>query len=69
MDRGVPMAMMSEGARRYTAAVRRWINDTITKQIRAHHTIGRFPIIIATHDGERRVLHLHGDAAARRATR
>jgi signal transduction histidine kinase len=54
VDRGVPMAMMSEGAQRYTPAVRRWINDTITKQVRAHHAIGRFPIIIASHDGERR---------------
>src|SRR6476661_5003892 len=37
VDRGVPMAMMNEGAQRYTPAVRRWINDTITKQVRAHH--------------------------------
>jgi len=54
VDRGVPMAMMSEGAQRYTPAVRRWINDTITKQVRARHAIGRFPIVVASHDGERR---------------
>lgn len=54
VDRGVPMAMLNAGAQRYPAAVRRWINDTITKQVRAHHAIGRFPIIIATHGGERR---------------
>lgn len=54
MDRDVPMAMLSEGAQRYTPAVRRWINDTITKQVRAHHAVGRFPIIIASHGGERR---------------
>jgi signal transduction histidine kinase len=54
VDRGVPMAMVSEGAQRYPDAVRRWINDTITKQVRAHHEIGRFPVIIGTHGGERR---------------
>jgi signal transduction histidine kinase len=54
VDRGVPMAMLSEGAQRYPDAVRRWINDTITKQVRARHTIGRFPVIVATHAGQRR---------------
>jgi len=54
VDRGVPMAMLTEGEQRYTPAVRRWINDTITKQVRAHHEIGRFPIIIASQGGERR---------------
>ena len=54
VDRGVPLAMVNEGAQRYPDAVRRWINDTITKQVRAHHEIGRFPVIIASHGGERR---------------
>jgi len=54
VDRGVPMAMLSEGAQRYPDAARRWINDTITKQVRARHEIGRFPVIVATHGDERR---------------
>jgi len=54
VDRGVPMAMVNEGAQRYTPAVRRWINDTITKQVHAYRPLGRFPIVIAPRDGERR---------------
>ena len=52
----VPEAMRREGARRYPASTRAWINDTITKQVRAHHDIGRFPVIVATHDSVRRFI-------------
>jgi signal transduction histidine kinase len=41
----------------YTAAERHWINDTLTKQIRhGGSDIGRFPIVVATHDSLPRLL-------------
>jgi signal transduction histidine kinase len=55
-DRAVPPAMQREGTRRYPPGVRRWINDTISKQVRAHRDVGRFPVIVATHDSVRRFL-------------
>jgi signal transduction histidine kinase len=54
VDRGVPLPMLAEGERRYPPEVRAWINDTITRQVRAHHDVGRFPVIIATGDSVRR---------------
>jgi signal transduction histidine kinase len=56
VDREVPEATRREGARRYPADVRVWLNDTITRQVRAHHDVGRFPVIVATHDSVRRFL-------------
>jgi signal transduction histidine kinase len=56
-ERGeVPAAMRREGARLYPDEMRAWINDTITRQVRAHHDVGRFPVIVATRDSVRRFL-------------
>ena len=52
----VPEATRREGARRYPAEVRAWLNDTITRQVRAHHDVGRFPVIVAAHDSVRRFI-------------
>ncbi|HEV7993427.1 MAG TPA: HAMP domain-containing sensor histidine kinase [Gemmatimonadaceae bacterium] len=53
-DRPVPIPMVIEGNRRFPAEVRRWINDTITAQVRAKHDVGRFPVIVATRGSVRR---------------
>jgi signal transduction histidine kinase len=53
-DRPVPIPMLIEGERRYPKEVRRWINDTITAQVRARHDVGRFPVIVATRGPVRR---------------
>src|SRR5919112_2606383 len=49
-DIPVPAAMRAWGARTYPAATRAWINDTITRHIHARGDVGRFPVIVATHD-------------------
>jgi signal transduction histidine kinase len=54
VDRGVPIPMIVEGERRYPPDVRRWINDTITQQVRARHDVGRFPVIVAPRGPVRR---------------
>jgi signal transduction histidine kinase len=53
-DRPVPIPMQIEGEQRYPADVRRWINDTISAQVRAKHDVGRFPVIVATRGPVRR---------------
>ena len=50
-DIPVPAAMREWGARTYSAGARARINDTITRHINARGDVGRFPIIVATHDG------------------
>jgi signal transduction histidine kinase len=52
----MPEAMRLEGARRYPAETRAWLNDTITRQVRAHHDVGRYPVIVATRDSTRRFI-------------
>jgi len=52
----MPEAMRREGARRYPAETRAWLNDTITRQVRARHDVGRFPVIVATRDSVRRFI-------------
>jgi signal transduction histidine kinase len=52
----VPVTVQRDGARRYPPDVRRWITDTITKQVRARRDVGRFPVIVATHDSVRHYL-------------
>ena len=50
VDREVPPAMLDWGARAYPPATRSWINDTVTKHVRGRQDVGRFPVIVATHD-------------------
>ncbi|MEP6990999.1 MAG: HAMP domain-containing sensor histidine kinase [bacterium] len=53
-----PLSMEHPTAYRgtYTPEERRWINDTLTRQIRALKNAGRFPIVLATHDSLPRLL-------------
>jgi signal transduction histidine kinase len=53
-----PLPVIHSGMRRvgYSVAERRWINDTLTHQIRAGGEHGRFPIVIAPYDTLARVL-------------
>jgi signal transduction histidine kinase len=55
-DIPVPDSMRAWGARTYPAATRAWINDTITRHIHARRDVGRFPVIVATHDAAPRFL-------------
>jgi signal transduction histidine kinase len=52
----MPESMRHEGARRYPAETRAWLNDTITRLVRARHDVGRHPVIVATRDSERRFI-------------
>src|SRR2546423_970405 len=56
VDRPMPMMHASDRRFGYSADERRWINDTVTKQIHGGQDLGRFPIMIATHDSLPRVL-------------
>ena len=56
VDRKPSLSMVAWGAQRYDAATRAWINDTISRQVRAGGEVGRFPVIIATHDSAPRFL-------------
>ena len=53
-----PVAITFPGTNRvhYTAEERKWINDTLTRQIRSGKSDSRFPIVIANHDSATRVL-------------
>jgi hypothetical protein len=59
VDRPMPMPVGAGRVTGYTAAERRWINDTLTKQIR-HPTpspdVARFPIVVTMHDSMPRLL-------------
>ena len=46
----IPPQMLAWGDRRYPADTRAWINDTISRHVRARRDVGRFPVIVATHD-------------------
>ena len=46
----IPPQMLAWGERRYPDATRTWINDTISRHIRARRDVGRFPVIVATPD-------------------
>jgi signal transduction histidine kinase len=56
VDRPLPIAATSARRVAYSAVERRWINDTLTRQIRAEGEHGRFPIVIAAHDSIARIL-------------
>jgi signal transduction histidine kinase len=56
VDRPLPVVRSSIRRLGYSAAERRWINDTLTRQIRDGGEHGRFPIVIAPFDSTRRVL-------------
>ena len=56
VDRKPSPSMVAWGAQRYDAATRASINDTISRQVRAGGDVGRFPVIIATHDSAPRFL-------------
>ena len=53
-----PLPVVSAGVRRlgYSAEERRWINDTLTKQIRSGQEHARFPIVIAPLDSVPRII-------------
>ncbi|AHG92468.1 ATP-binding region ATPase domain protein (plasmid) [Gemmatirosa kalamazoonensis] len=40
----------------YTAGERRWINDTISRQVRGAGRLGYFPVVLASYDGVPRLL-------------
>ena len=46
----IPPQMLAWGDRRYPADTRAWINDTISRHVRARRDVGRFPVIVATQD-------------------
>jgi signal transduction histidine kinase len=50
----IPPQMLAWGERRYPAATRAWINDTISRHIQARGDVGRFPVIVATRDRDPR---------------
>jgi len=50
----IPRQMLAWGERRYPDATRAWINDTISRHVRARRDVGRFPVIVATHEPEPR---------------
>ncbi|MFL5606136.1 MAG: histidine kinase dimerization/phospho-acceptor domain-containing protein, partial [Gemmatimonadaceae bacterium] len=59
VDRPMPMPAGAGRITGYTAAERRWINDTLTKQIRnpaPPPDVSRFPIVVAMHDSVPRLL-------------
>ncbi|MDQ6636046.1 MAG: HAMP domain-containing histidine kinase, partial [Gemmatimonadota bacterium] len=57
VDRPLPVPAGAGRVTGYTTAERRWINDTLTKQIRHPDTDAtRFPLVVATHDSMPRLL-------------
>ncbi len=56
VDRPMPVEFPNRKRFKYTAAERRWINDTLTKQIHSGSATGRFPIVIASYDSMPRIL-------------
>ena len=50
----IPPQMLAWGDRRYPDAARARINDTISRHVRARRDVGRFPVIVATHDASPR---------------
>jgi signal transduction histidine kinase len=56
VDRPLPIVASANRRLGYSAEERRWINDTLTRQIRGDGEHGRFPIVIAPYDSIARVL-------------
>jgi signal transduction histidine kinase len=56
VDRPMPVNLLGKRRMSYTAQERRWINDTLTKQIHNVRNAGRFPIVVAAYDSTPRVL-------------
>jgi signal transduction histidine kinase len=56
VDRAMPMEHAADRQLGYSTAEGRWINDTLSKQIRAHDQRGRFPFVVARHDSMTRLL-------------
>ena len=50
VERNITKEMQASASRRYPTDARAWINDTITRQVRARTDVGRFPVMVATHD-------------------
>ena len=56
VDGPLPLGNTKVDRGTYSVAERRWINDTITRQVHAKRESSRFPILIATHDSVARML-------------
>lgn len=56
VDRALPSPVPDGRITSYTAAERRWINDTLTRQIRRGRDNGRYTVVMATHDSLPRML-------------
>src|SRR5260221_414041 len=56
VDRPMPKMFVAAHRVEYTPAEKRWINDTLSRQIRSGPSDSRFPIILATHDSAPRML-------------
>ncbi len=56
VDRPLPTPLPDGYVPGYTAAERRWINDTVSAHIRSQRELGRFVMVIATFDSVPRVL-------------
>ena len=55
VDRPLPLENRNAYRGTYSADERRWINDTISRQIHAKGDASRFPILVATHDSVARL--------------
>jgi signal transduction histidine kinase len=55
-DRPVPVEQVDLRKFGYSPSERRWLNDTITRQIRGTSDAGRFPIIVVERDSVERLL-------------
>ncbi len=56
VDRALPTPVPAGRITGYTPAEQRWINDTLTRQIRSRTESGRFPLVIASFDSTPRLL-------------
>ena len=56
VDRPLAVEFANDKSLYYTAEEKRWINDTLTRQIHSRRSSGRFPMVVAMHDSVPRVL-------------
>ncbi|MEP6732070.1 MAG: HAMP domain-containing sensor histidine kinase [bacterium] len=56
VDRPMPVDLPAVKRREYTTLEKRWINDTLTKQIHNVADAGRFPIVVARYESAPRML-------------
>ncbi|MEO7455079.1 MAG: HAMP domain-containing sensor histidine kinase [Gemmatimonadaceae bacterium] len=56
VDRPMPTPVAVGRITGYDSEERRWINDTLTKQIRHGYENGRFPMVVTSHNGVPRLL-------------